>query len=91
MTAIEDITNTLQQADNEATASPYWLILDPSQNMSCDIYSLASQISGIFFCRQDAVDYLEARRYAFSSRARVFCHSGHHSRKYHNLCKELKI
>ena len=91
MTALQEIQDTLQQADNEATASPYWLILDPHQNMSCDLYSLASQISGIFFCRQDAVDYLEARRHAFSSRARVFCHSGHHSRKYTNLCKELKV
>ncbi|RLA59227.1 MAG: hypothetical protein DRQ78_10885 [Epsilonproteobacteria bacterium] len=91
MTALQEIQDTLQQADNEATASPYWLILDPSQNMSCDLYNLASQISGIFFSRQDAQDYLEARRHAFSSRARVFCHSGHHSRKYTNLCKELKI
>jgi len=87
--AIKEIIETLQAADNEATDSPYWLILDPAQNMRCDVYVLASQITGPFFCREDAKTYLENRRHAFSDRAIVFCHSGHGSQKYKNFCRSL--
>jgi hypothetical protein len=88
---IKIITGTLEKADNEATAAPYWLILDPKQNMRCSVHELAGQISGPFFCRKDAQDYLGARRYAFSDKAVVYCCSGHHSRKYELLCRELKV
>jgi len=91
MKAIDEITDTLIGTDNEATNAPYWLILDPRQNMSCDIHELASQVTGPFFSREDAQNYFSATRYNFGPRARVFCHSGHHSRKYYNLCRELKI
>ena len=85
----EEIIETLKNADNEATKAPYWLILDPKQNMDCDVYGLASQISGIFFCREDAQNYLDAHRYNFSKRAVVFCHSGHYSKKYEAFCRSL--
>lgn len=42
----EKIIDTLKKADNEGTDSPYWLILDPTQNRRCDIYYLAAQITG---------------------------------------------
>lgn len=77
-----EIIKTLRSAENEATAEPYWLILDPIQNMSCDIYQLASQITGPFFCRDDAQEYLDAKKHRYSSKAKVFCHSGYASRKY---------
>jgi hypothetical protein len=86
---MKEIMETLKNADNEATRAPYWLILDPSQNMRCDIHELANQISGPFFCREDAQEYLNNRRHHFSERARVYCHSGHFSRKYEDLCSEI--
>ena len=88
---MQKIIDTLQKADNEATESPYWLILDPNQNMTCDIHALASQITGPFFCREDAEEHLKCRRYAFSSRAIVYCNSGHWSYKYKMLCRKLKL
>ncbi len=87
----ETIINTLKSANNEATSAPYWLILDPGQNMNCDIYQLAAMITGPFFCREDAEDFLKATRYNFSARAKVYCHSGCYSYKYSELCKELKL
>ena len=87
----DEIKKTLKNADNEGTRAPYWMILDPSQNMSCDIHRLASQITGIFFCRKDAENYLAAKKHHYSDRARVFCHSGHHSRKYEKLCEAIGV
>ena len=84
---IKVIIETLKNADNEATRCPYWLILDPQQNMSCSIHMMAGGIAGPFFCREDAEEYLNATRYNFSRRAKVYCLSGHHSRKYENLFK----
>lgn len=68
--------------DNEGTESPYWLILDPQQNMRCDIHWLASQITGPFFSRESAENHLKRRRYAFRAGARVYCHSGYWSDDY---------
>lgn len=85
-----EIMETLKKADNESTEAPYWLILDPAQNMPCNVHELADQITGPFFCRQDAVRHLENRGYAFSERACVYCHSGHRSQKYKNLWREMR-
>lgn len=74
--------------DNEATESPYWLILDPAQNMRCNIHELAGQIIGPFFSREDAQAHLDSRRYAFSKRAVVYCCSGYWSEKYKRLCRK---
>ena len=86
---MKEIIETLRNADNEATRAPYWLILDPRQNMECNVFALAMQISGPFFCREDAQNYLDRCRHNYSDRAVVFCHSGHYSKKYENLCKSL--
>ena len=88
---MSEILDTLKDGDNEGTASPYWMILDPRQNMNMDVYMLASQISGPFFSREDAQTYMDNRRHHFSRRAKVFCHPGHFSHKYENLCKEAGI
>jgi hypothetical protein len=85
----DEIISVLKEADNEATRSPYWLILDPQQNMGCDIHYLGSMITGPFFCREDATDFLKRTRYNFSKRARVYCHSGCYSHKYDDLCKQI--
>lgn len=88
---MNEIEQTLKNADKELTRSPYWLILDPARNMNYDINVLASQISGVFFSRKDAQDYLDANRHNYSGRAIVWCHSGHYSQKYNDFCGRLKL
>lgn len=88
---MKTIKETLENADNEATAAPYWLILDPKQNMCCGVHELASQISGPFFSRGDAQNFLDRTRYNFSKKARAYCHSGHMSMKYAKLCKDAGV
>jgi hypothetical protein len=75
---------------NECTAAPYWLILDPKQNMDCDVHWLASQIAGTFFSREEAQVELDNTRYNYSKRAVVFCMSGHYSKQYAVGCKRGK-
>lgn len=75
---------------NESTAEPYWLILNPRQNMGCDIYSLASQITGVFFSREEAESELQSRRYAYGKKAVVYCMSGYNSGQYKDKIKEIK-
>lgn len=89
--AMNEVVDTLKHADNEATDSPYWLILDPSQNMQRDPAYLAAEITGPFFCREDAEDHLKSRRYAFSDRAVVYCNSGFRSKKYKQLCRAIRL
>jgi len=67
---LDEIKEALLHADNEGTESPYWLILDPTQNMNCDIHNLAAQITGPFFNREDATRHLQNRKHAFSKRAK---------------------
>jgi len=92
---VEQIIETLKSADNEATRSPYWTIVDPYRQLfelgDRGIHTVASMISGLFFSREDAENYLRATRYNFSKHARVYCHSGHHSKKYDNFCKSLSL
>lgn len=85
----EIITETLWTADSEATRSPYWLILDPSQNMRCSIHQMAGGITGPFFSRKDAEDFLSATSYNFSDKAKVYCLSGCRSRKYDHYVREV--
>lgn len=88
---MKSIKETLKAADNEMTRDPYWLILEPKQNMSCDIHYLAEQITGPFFCREDAEEFLKATRYNFSDLAFVYCLSGCYSQKYSQLHKSLEV
>lgn len=85
------IIETLKNADNESTACPYWLIIDPKQNMSCDPHAVAMNIEGPFFSREDAEEYLQRRRYNYSKKAVVYCASGYFSDKYRKLCKDNGI
>lgn len=73
--------------DNESTDAPYWLILDPKQNMSKDLYVLASQITGPFFSRDSAERHLKNRSHAYSKSAAVFCMSGYFSPEYKHACR----
>lgn len=76
---------------NEATAAPYWLILDPRQNMRSGVHDLASQITGPFFSREAAEAHLQGRRYAFGKNAVVYCHSGYWSREYLEACQKSGV
>jgi hypothetical protein len=77
--------------DNEATESPYWLILDPKQNMNCDIHQLAGQITGPFFSRESAENHLKSRRYNYTKRAHVYCLSGYYSFDYKMALRQAKL
>jgi len=74
--------------DNEATDSPYWLILEPQQNMILSINMLAGQITGPFFSRKSAQNFLDRTRYNFTSRALVYCCSGYNSQQYKEAIRE---
>ena len=87
--AIKVIADILGHSSNEGTSAPFWLIIDPTQNMSCDPHVVGFNLEGPFFCRQDGEDYLKAHRYNFGDRAVVYCCSGCHSKKYYNLCKTM--
>ena len=68
--------------NNEGTSAPYWIIIDPKQNFETGnqgLHNIAFMISGVFFSRETAEAYLQARRHAFSKNAGVYCHSGRHS------------
>jgi len=67
---------------NEGTADPWWMILDPGQNMNCDIFILAEMITGPFFSREEANQVLKERKHHYSNRARVFCASGCYTHQY---------
>ena len=86
-----EIAKTLKAVDTESTASPYWLIIDPRQMMKVDVHTVASMITGPFFCREDAEKHLKGRRYAFGEKAKVYCHSGCWSWKYKEVCKKLEV
>lgn len=68
--------------DCEGTDSPYWLILDPRQNMGADVHMMGGHITGPFFSRKEASDFLTATRYNFGKRACVYCLSGTYSGQY---------
>ncbi|HEC66990.1 MAG TPA: hypothetical protein ENI23_17070 [bacterium] len=55
------------------------------------IHEIASRITGPFFSRKDAQEYLDRKHYNFSDEAKVYCHSGWESGKYLALCEELKL
>ena len=63
---------------NECNARPFWIIIDPEQNFTKGkegINNIASMITGLFFSREEAQEYLSGKSYHFSKNARVYCHS----------------
>jgi hypothetical protein len=87
---IVDIVETLENAPNEGTDSPWWIIIDPRQNKRNTVSEIATSIDGPFFNRKDADEYLESRRYDYGPNAKVFCKSGYSSKKYSNFYKAIK-
>ena len=58
--------------DNEATAFPWWAITEGFRGREI-------LLAGPYFNREDADEYLEAKRYNFGEKARVYCFSGSQS------------
>lgn len=81
-----NITLTVSE-DNECTESPWWVIVDPHQNMGCDPHYAAEMVTGPFFSRKEAQDFLTATRYNFGPRAVVYCKSGYYSHQYKWACR----
>lgn len=63
----------------EGTEAPWWVIIDPRQMMRADADKVADMVTGPFLSRDEAQEQLDARRYAYSERAVVYCMSGHRS------------
>ncbi len=77
--------------NSEATSAPWWMIINPKQNMSIQIdacHNIASMITGPFFSRESAQTHLDLRRHAFGPNAVVFCHSGYWSNEYKDAYRE---
>lgn len=90
--SIEHIRKQLKEGDNEGSAYPWWLIIDPKQNFEVNedgVYRIAEMITGPFFSRAAAKARLEGKAHHFSKNAKVFCHSGHASYDYIGMIKEL--
>jgi hypothetical protein len=71
--------------DNEATAYPWWAIVDPIQNFQTGrqgVNNVAHMITGPYFSRKSAEDYLRMKRHRFGKSAAVWCFSGHQSWDY---------
>lgn len=85
--------------DNEGTAEPYWLIVDPShvyiseEEEEADVHNIANAITGPFFSREEAQAHLDRRRYAFGKNAVVvvYCHSGYWSKQYKDAFRVAEI
>ena len=70
---------------NEGTQAPWWVILNPRQNMTCNVHSLANQITGPFFSREEAEIYLHNHRHNYNKRAVVYCMSGWNAIEYNSV------
>lgn len=71
--------------ENEATESPYWLIINPRQNFRKGVegaHNIASMITGPFFSREEAQRVLEGRSHHYGKDAIVYCHSGYNTIQY---------
>ena len=68
--------NTIKiTGDYEANQYPFWVIIDPEQNLNKNIdgvYNISSMITGLWFSRATAEEYLKNHRYNYSKNAVVF-------------------
>jgi hypothetical protein len=87
---MESIVEELKGSDCEGTRSPWWFIIDPRQNFRCDPHEIASMITGPFFSRERASNFLKATRYNFGRNPVVYCASGCYSKQYDDLCRSIE-
>ena len=79
---------------NEATAYPYWLIIDPKRVPLCNLKIrcdyISSAVTGPFFSRESATEHLRIAAHHFSEHAIVYCASGYESDDWVKLMKMAK-
>jgi len=77
--------------ENEATAEPWWMIVDPQQNFGIGSEAVSriaiGMITGPFFSRAEAQAELTNRRYDYGKGAAVWCSSGCNTVAYRNACR----
>jgi hypothetical protein len=78
----------------EATAYPWWMIVDPKQNFKTNEQGAAAvamgMITGPFFSREAAQNELTRRRYAYGKGACVWCACGYRSYEYTEAIDKAK-
>lgn len=78
---------TLKVSDaNEMTRAPYWLIIDPLPVDKPSYLEVSQMVTGPFFSREDAQQYLNDNQHNYGDKAVVFCKSGYHCRQYDRAC-----
>jgi hypothetical protein len=88
--AVRRIANTY--SDNEATDRPVWWILTPRFGGGSNTAAMLSSVLGPFWSREEAQAWLDAKRYRFSAKAKVYCGSAHHNpelRKLFDLSRRM--
>lgn len=77
--------------DAEATAYPWWAIINPRQNMALGdrgVQAVADMVAGPFFDRAEAQAALDEAPHRYSRHAKVYCMSGHRSPSWKAFCNE---
>lgn len=78
--------------ENEGTAEPWWVIVDPKQMMKPDPYAvMMGMVTGPYFSRKEAQEYLANHRYNFTSMAVVYCASGCYSEIYKKAYRAAEL
>lgn len=78
---------------NESTAFPWWVIIDPRQNFDINedgLHRVAGMITGPFFSRESAQDFLTATKYNFGKNPHVYCMSGTYSNEYRTAIRDAE-
>lgn len=90
---------------NEGTDAPWWVLIDPSmlremmvgvaehgEIPSADriLSAIAFSLEGPYFSREEAEGYLRSRPYAYSTSAKVWCHSGYRAEQYKTALRAAK-
>ena len=76
---------------NEGTAEPWWVIVDPKQMMKPDPYHvMIGMITGPFFSREEAQEYLDNHSHNYTRRAVVYCASGCYTNQYKKVYREAE-
>lgn len=77
---------------NEFTSSPWWVIVNPRQQMATKtqqaLHEIAGMITGPFFSREEATERLNTARHHYGPNAHVYCMSGCFARQYDRAYRE---
>lgn len=79
---------------NEGTAEPWWMIIDPKQNLETHgedcLHRIAGMINGPFFSREEGETWLTNHRYNYGPNAHVYCASGCYTIQYTQKYREAE-